>query len=404
MRISPWLLACVCCLANCATAGAAEALLADGTRVECSLNSVQFGAATGKDKLVLLGKDGSPVEDALDRLVRWGSPSTPGDRASMLLVDGSVLATNRPWSASGFFEADRETVSLRRREGWVKAPRDEVTSIQYEQHSPQRGAEVTQQEKNVDTVHLRNGDILHGEVERIDRNGVDLLAYGEQIEAARERVAAVHFGSRSTIDRPPAAMVGLVDGSLLHATRFVVEAEEAQIELGGKLTFTCPIGEIVFVQPLRQGITYLSDLQVVDYQHTPYFQTSWPLALDSDFEGNLIRCAGVYYAKGVAMHSASRAVYRLDGNAERFQAELGIADTSDEMDHRGSVVFGVYLLRGGEFQRAYQSEVIRGGQSPTPIDIDLAGASAMALVVDYADQADTRDHALWLDARLVSLP
>ena len=36
-----------------------------------------------------------------------------------------------------------------------------------------------------------------------------------------------------------------------------------------------------------------------------------------------------------------------------------------------------------------------------PVSVDIAGATKLELVVDYADRADVLDHADWLNARLV---
>ena len=77
----------------------------------------------------------------------------------------------------------------------------------------------------------------------------------------------------------------------------------------------------------------------------------------------------------------------------RFQAELGIDDSTGG---RGSVQFRV-LVDG---QERFASPIIRGGNPPVPVSVDVAGAKKLELVVDYADRADVLDHADWLNARL----
>jgi hypothetical protein len=72
---------------------------------------------------------------------------------------------------------------------------------------------------------------------------------------------------------------------------------------------------------------------------------------------------------------------------------LGIDDSTST---RGSVQFRV-LVDGRE---RYTSPIIRGGQLPVPISVDIHGAGKLELVVDYADHADVLDHADWLNARL----
>ena len=68
----------------------------------------------------------------------------------------------------------------------------------------------------------------------------------------------------------------------------------------------------------------------------------------------------------------------------------------------GSVVFKVLLEGGaGQWSVAYQSPIIRGGDAPLPVTVDLKGSTRMALLVDFADRGDECDYANWLQARLV---
>jgi len=83
----------------------------------------------------------------------------------------------------------------------------------------------------------------------------------------------------------------------------------------------------------------------------------------------------------------------------KFQAELAIDETAGL---KGSVVFKV-LLEGasGQWRTAYESPVLRGGDLPVAVSIDLKDASRIALLVDFADRGDECDYADWLQARLV---
>jgi hypothetical protein len=101
------------------------------------------------------------------------------------------------------------------------------------------------------------------------------------------------------------------------------------------------------------------------------------------------------------MHSAARITYHLDGAYQRFQSELAIDDSTAG---RGSVTCRVFLSRddgSGQWEAKYESPVIRGGQKPLAIDVPLAGAKRISLLVDFADRGDEQDDVNWLDARLV---
>jgi hypothetical protein len=78
----------------------------------------------------------------------------------------------------------------------------------------------------------------------------------------------------------------------------------------------------------------------------------------------------------------------------RFEAELGIDDSTGG---RGSVQFRV-LVDGRE---KFASPIVRGGDAPLPISVDVTDAQKLELVVDYADRAEVLDHANWLNARLI---
>ena len=65
-------------------------------------------------------------------------------------------------------------------------------------------------------------------------------------------------------------------------------------------------------------------------------------------------------------------VYPPDGRFRRFEAEVAMDDTAGR---RGSVVFRVYLVRDGQLQEAFVSKIVRGGDPPQPVTVDLVGSS-----------------------------
>ena len=99
------------------------------------------------------------------------------------------------------------------------------------------------------------------------------------------------------------------------------------------------------------------------------------------------------------MHSPARITYDLDRPYRRFQAEVAI---DGEAGPRGSVVFRVFTDDGsGTWRERATSEIVRGGESPTPISVDLTTAQRISLLVEYADRGEELDHADWLNARLI---
>ena len=62
-----------------------------------------------------------------------------------------------------------------------------------------------------------------------------------------------------------------------------------------------------------------------------------------------------------------------------------------------SVVVRVFA----DAEERYRSPIVRGGEAPLAISVDVSGAQRLSLVVDHADRGDQLDRADWLDARLI---
>jgi len=63
----------------------------------------------------------------------------------------------------------------------------------------------------------------------------------------------------------------------------------------------------------------------------------------------------------------------------------------------GSVVFRVW----GDDKILFESPVMRGGDAPKPLQVDVGGVLLMRLEVDFAEDGDLADHGDWANARLL---
>ena len=107
--------------------------------------------------------------------------------------------------------------------------------------------------------------------------------------------------------------------------------------------------------------------------------------------GNPLRLKGVVYPHGFGTHAPSEARIVLEGCATRF---LSIVGVDDETKDRGSVTFEVWV----DGRKVVETPVIRGGEEPGLVSVDLIGAREMELVVrDGGDNTD-HDHADWAGA------
>jgi hypothetical protein len=212
------------------------------------------------------------------------------------------------------------------------------------------------------------------------------------------RVVALAFGAAvpQLSTDPPPTITGFVDGSWFSVAKFnATAADSARLELtssaGWKIS--CSTGDLAFLQPLVAA-KYLSDQSAVGYKHIPYLTTEWPYTTDRSVTGGLLRYHDQVFPKGIGMHSTSRLTFDLAPNDRRFAAELALDATAGQ---RGSVTYRVFV----DSQQRYASPVVRGGDAPLPITVDVTGGKRLSLIVDFADRGDELDRANWLNARLM---
>jgi hypothetical protein len=243
---------------------------------------------------------------------------------------------------------------------------------------------------------LENGDELRGRVVGLTDDCVDFEAEVGPLSVDRQRIVAVAFDPslRAKRDAASRSLVGFVDGSVFSAKSLTLVEGHTEIALAENVLLVARKTEPVFLQPFFGPVEYLSDLRPSGYRHIPYLSIPWEYQLDANVDGTRLRAGGQIYSKGVGMHSAARLTWQLDKVYRRFHADLAI---DEQTGNRGSVVFRVF---SGP-REIYKSPIVRGGDKPLAISVDIRDARQLSLVVDYADRADVLDHADWLNARLI---
>jgi hypothetical protein len=345
---------------------------------------------------------------ALDELVRWGHPLSPRPQTIVVLSAGGQLVTAADWSGDAAVRLEgEEFIVLSDTFGEVRLPRAVVRGCVFAQREhPDDRARLVEKARSAsgdsDAVWLTNQDRLSGTLTELARGSLTMETDAGEARLPLSRVEAVVLKNgqqSSAVSRQSGFVVGLRDGSLLFADAVRASENDLNLEFfeGMKLAGG-RADDVVFVQSLRGRFEYVSDLEAANYRHVPYLRIEWPYKRDSNVFGEPLIVGGKRTLKGIGMHSASRLTYRLERKYQRFEAAIAVDDSADG---RGSVTFGVYVLRGGAWQDAYRSGIVRGGDVPLPISVDLDGAEGLTLTVDYADRGDEMDRADWLDARLV---
>ncbi len=110
-------------------------------------------------------------------------------------------------------------------------------------------------------------------------------------------------------------------------------------------------------------------------------------------EGNPLSVGGQKFEHGVGTHAISHMRLDLGGKGSRFEAQVGV---DDEAQNRASVEFFVL----GDKRILWQSGVMKKGEAPKKVDVDLTHVKSLGLLVTGAGDGIDWDHADWCDARL----
>lgn len=391
------------------------AVLTDGRRFGGELEGRGVG---GEWRFV---RDGKTVKVEQEKLVCWGAARESVYDSWILLRDGSLLVADLLQMQDGNL-----TVAGRL---WpeTRLPREAVSAILFRPplDTLQRDQLLTRigsRELAGDRLLLDNGDELRGEAPQrlVPEPGAfhpeniawSLPGSPESVEIPMTRVTALLFRSSEAAGEAEGNKghwIGLRDGSRLRARKLQAEGLLLRLNLQNGVSLETEPGRVMSDQPWElvtwlqpiggNSLVYLSELPSLGYKHIPFLQASWPFLKDRSVSGGLLRYRDSVALKGIGMHSSSRLAYEVPAGYDGLQAELGL---DARAGRQGSVVFRVYLQgRSSGWAKAFESRVVRGGDPPVPLDLDLNGAARVALIVDFADQADQWDHANWLNARFV---
>jgi alpha-galactosidase len=123
----------------------------------------------------------------------------------------------------------------------------------------------------------------------------------------------------------------------------------------------------------------------------------------------IFRLGGVTYAHAVALRADADMTVDLGGGATRFMSMIGVDDgpppqppppgaTAPPPVPAGSVVFGVWV----DGKKAFESDVMKRGDAPKLVSVDLKGAKKLVLAVVDANDGTAGDNADWGGAVIIN--
>jgi hypothetical protein len=269
-------------------------------------------------------------------------------------------------------------------------------------------------------VALANGDRLPVSDMTLDRGTFRMLPAWKTSEHAAARPVAVPLDRILGFDRARPGLAShsdrwaaLADGSRLPIARYEPASGEAGSETvrlwpaDARLPqpLLCAAADIILITPAT-GLAWLqswptsSDVAAAGTPRAqrprgPQEATTLPLSRGRTLTGHWPRLRGLTGFTALGIHAPDRLVFGFERPAIGFSSIVAVDDTAGR---GGSVVVRVLAVNAaGETREAYDSPVLRGGNSPVAIDLNLDNAVRLELVVEPADAGSVLDRTLWLD-------
>jgi alpha-galactosidase len=107
-----------------------------------------------------------------------------------------------------------------------------------------------------------------------------------------------------------------------------------------------------------------------------------------------LKIGGKSFAHGLGTHAVSEIAVSLPAGAAKFEASVGVDNNYDTAGKHGSVEF-IVEAAGKEL---YRSQVMRGGQEPVAVGVDLGGHREFTLRVSDGGDGPAYDQADWCEA------
>lgn len=330
------------------------------------------------------------------------NPAAAAATAWIELVDGSKLTVSS-------FTSSGVTVTVADESGaQFDLPASTIARVRFSSPDDPKSAwpaeAISQVAGDLLVARTKEGvDFLEGVLGAVAPETVEFKFQGETLHVKRAKVDGLVYFHKAG-DKPAAAKC-VVEGS--HGLRLMAKSvalTDGQLEIAALSgpTFIRPWDSITRLDFSAGKVVYLSDLEPESVRWTDYYDLGSAAPAIAQFyaprrdegrEHGPIRLAGKTYAKGLALASRTSIEYRLPAGLRTLKAIAGI---DDAVRKNGSVRLEISADRRSLFEGD-----ISGKEPPVEVDLDIAGAKRLSILVDYGDNASAGDYLNLGDARML---
>lgn len=375
-----------------------EITLIDGKVIDGSIQAmnpdgvIRFKTASGEDRSIPITR----VIKLTHKKVICNFPPTEGSFI-MLPRDDRIVATIE--------SADDATLKARSYVlGDLEIPLDLPLALVLKPPSEPAAVndlieQILKEKGGAERLWLANGDRQKGTFLGIDGKSQKLRFQQENAKLELDRAGIVALIlDRDLIDAAapsePWLEISLVDGSRISLEKPRYESDQFLGRTRFARDLRIPVSEIARIHARHGKVRYLADEDHAAVRYTPYIGPPRPIARNAAVDRSTLRLADQSYDRGLGMSSRTLLAYRLQPDDERFQALIGV---NDDAGPSASVVFRVLV----DSREVYASPPRTARDEPIAVDVSVQGGKALILTIEFGDRGNVRDHADWVEARVV---
>lgn len=356
-------------------------LTSDGAELTGTISSLSA------EKIELLTVDGAK-ELSTERLAEVArlepAPAAliPPDDAKLVwidLIDGSSLPSREYATEKGLVRFNSPSGT-----SFEVAARD-VASVRFEEQTPDLALQwnaILEQDFAEDVVVTRKKEVLDYLTGKLGNVGAESLSFeteGETITIKLSRVEGLIYYHKAGRDLPAAAFLArLVGGAKIPVRSIELVDGLARLESPAGLSLSCRLEEI---SGFEFKVQYLSDIKPEKQVAVePLGGEPQPLGpgIDRTCQGEPLKLDGEFHAKGLCLKPRTEQTYRIpQGKFGSFRALVGIDDRFRPEGHAKLTIYGD--------DRELYSGVFTGAEPAKPVDLNIAGARRLKLIVESPD-------------------
>jgi hypothetical protein len=353
-----------------------------------------------------------PLDQILSVLPQKSHPTSAEKSAVWIeLVDGSKLTASN-------FTVDAAMARLTLGSGRIaKISTSAIHSVRF---SPPDDSNSPAWPENVgsdasgDLLAVRKKDqidFMEGSLGDVSATQVNLKLDGQNYPVNRAKVdGLIYFHKAADDTLEPLCVVETTDGWHLKVKKAELKASASASPSTSELEVTTLSGDAVTIPwdiitrlDFSAGkIAYLSDLEPASTQWTSYFDLGkaapamaqyYSPRRDEGREHQPLRLDGKTYNKGMALYSRTTIDYHIPAGMKKFKATVGIDDAVRNV--------GTVRLKIAADGKSLFDGTVSGKDAPVDLDLNIAGAKRLSILVDYGDQSDAGDYLDLADARML---